>query len=73
MADVSSACAGLWGAVMGITLGLSPYPLWVSSQQSRQILQRGDGVHALGREHAAALQLTVLVQLQQHGTHQACD
>ena len=37
----------------------------------RELLQRGDGSHALGREHAPALQLPVLVLLQQHRTHQA--
>ena len=36
----------------------------------RELLQRGDGSHALGREHAPALQLPVLVLLQQHRTHQ---
>ena len=39
----------------------------------RGLLQRGDGSHALGREHAPALQLPVLVLLQQHRTHQAGD
>ena len=32
-----------------------------------------DGRHALGGEHAAALQLPVLVLLQQHRPHQAGD
>ncbi len=42
-----------------------------STEQGRQILQlRYDG-HALGGEHAAALQLPVLVLLQQHRPNQA--
>jgi hypothetical protein len=39
----------------------------------RQVLQRGDGGHALGREHPAALELPVLVLLQQHCIHQPRD
>jgi hypothetical protein len=41
--------------------------------QGREAFQVWDGGHALGREHAAALQLPVLVLLQQHRTHQAGD
>ncbi len=41
--------------------------------QSRGAAQFGDGRHALGGKHAAALQLPVLVLLQQHRTHQAGD
>lgn len=58
---------------MGITWGLSPCPLRAGSQQGRQIRQGGDGSHALGGEHAPALQLPVLVQFQQHDTRQAGD
>jgi hypothetical protein len=46
---------------------------WVLPVTRRQILQRWDGGHALGGEHAAALQLPVLVLLQQHSSHQAGD
>jgi hypothetical protein len=41
--------------------------------QSREILQLRDGSHAFGGEHAAALQLPVLVLLQQHRPHQTVD
>jgi hypothetical protein len=56
-----------------ITWGLRPAPLrrWRSAEQGG--LQLRDGGHALGGEHAAALQLPVLVLLQQHRPHQAGD
>ena len=41
--------------------------------QGRDVFQVGDGGHALGGEHAAALQLPVLVLLQQHRPYQAGD
>jgi hypothetical protein len=44
-----------------------------SAEQGRQILQVRYGGHALGGEHAAALQLPVLVLLQQHRPNQAGD
>jgi hypothetical protein len=43
------------------------------AEQCGQILQFRDGGHALGREHAAALQLPVLVLLQQHRSYQTGD
>ena len=44
-----------------------------SAEQGRQILQLRYGGHAFGGEHAAALQLPVLVLLQQHRPNQAGD
>ena len=41
--------------------------------QGGAAIQLRDGGHALGGEHAAALQLPVLVLLQQHRPHQAGD
>ena len=41
--------------------------------QGREALQICYGGHALGGEHAAALQLPVFVLLQQNRTHQAGD
>ena len=41
--------------------------------QGRGVAQFRDGCHAFGGEHAAALQLPVLVLLQQHRSHQAGD
>jgi hypothetical protein len=41
--------------------------------QGRGVAQFRDGCHALGGEHAPALQLPVLVLLQQHRPHQAGD
>ena len=39
--------------------------------EGRDVIQLRDGGHAVGGEHAAALQLPVLVLLQQHRSHQA--
>ena len=41
--------------------------------QGRDVIQLRDGGHALGGDHAAALQLPVLVLLQQHRPHQTGD
>ena len=41
--------------------------------ECRDVIQLRDGGHAVGGEHAAALQLPVLVLLQQHRPHQAGD
>jgi hypothetical protein len=43
------------------------------SLQGWGVAQFRDGRHALGGNHAAALQLPVLLLLQQHRTHQADD
>ncbi len=42
-----------------------------SAEHGRQILQRRYGGHAFDGEHAPALQLPVLVMLQQHSPNQA--
>jgi hypothetical protein len=39
----------------------------------RQLCKLGNGRHALGGEHPPALELPVLVLLQQHRPHQASD
>ena len=44
-----------------------------SAEQSRQVLQLRYGGHAFGGEHAAALQLPVLVLLHQHRPNQPGD
>jgi hypothetical protein len=41
--------------------------------QGGDVAELRDGGHALSGEHAAALQLPVLVLLQQHRPHQASD
>jgi len=41
--------------------------------ECRDVIQLRDGGHAVGGEHAAALQLPVLVLLQQHRPDQAGD
>ncbi len=66
-------CA-LWGALQP----RSPRA-WVLPSSGAEGMQGGDaiqlrdGSHALGGEHAAALQLPVLMLLQQHRSHQADD
>ena len=55
---------------------LGPECLALSGAEGLQggaAIQLRDGGHALGGEHAAALQLPVLVLLQQHRPHQAGD
>ena len=42
-------------------------------QQGRQVFQIRDQGHALGGEHAATLQLPVLMLFQEHRSHQADD
>ena len=44
-----------------------------SAEQGRQVLQLRYGGHAFGGEHAAALQLPVLVLLHQHRPNQVAD
>ena len=59
-----------WGlsACRGLRLG------WCRLIELRQRIGAGrDSSHQVEREHAAALQLPALVQLQHHRSHQACD
>jgi hypothetical protein len=58
-----------WGLVLAVGSG----GCVLQRGLSRQLRQRRYGGHALGREDPAALELPVLVLLQQPGTHQAGD
>ena len=60
----------LWGALQPRSPGAWVLPCSsAGGLQGRVIVQLRDGGHALGGEHAAALELPVLVLLQEHRTH----
>jgi hypothetical protein len=62
------------GGAAASTPGACALPLsGAEGLQGRGVAQFRDGCHALGGEHAPALQLPVLVLLQQHRPHQAGD
>ena len=67
------AAAPCGGAAASITWACVLQLSGAGGLQSRGVAQVGDGRHALGGDHAAALQLPVLVLLQQHRPHQAGD
>ena len=67
------AAAPPQGAAASTTWGLRVPFSGDGDLQGGECLQIRDGGHALGGEHATALQLPVLVLLQQHRAHQAGD
>ena len=74
LGNASAPCGGAKPLLTsGLVLAVGSGGGFLQASLSGQVFQGWDFSHALGQEHSQALELPVLVLLQQHRAHQAGD